>query len=83
MLPGPLWNHLMAGTASLEPSVGRDRGKAISNANYGRAERYQLSRAGGGSGVRRRSREGADRKANCVGSALASAIKRLAVNGRQ
>lgn len=76
-----LWKHLMAETADLEASVGRECRKLFVAATYKRANSYQLLLAGGDSEIKGQSREASDQTAICVESALAIAMKQLAANG--
>lgn len=77
-LPGPRWNHLMAETASLEASIGRDRGKLLRLQLTACSELW-TGNAPTSLRVKERSRESPDCTTICVRSDLAIAIKQLAI----
>jgi hypothetical protein len=79
-LPGPLWNHLMAETASLEASVGRDRRKLL-QVQHTVEPRVIDWRAPVAVRGQKPSREASDCAAIFAGSILAIAIKQLTAHG--
>ena len=79
-LPSPLWNHLVAETASLEASVGREHRKLL-RLQLTVAHRVINWHEPAGLLGQKTSRETSDCTAICAGSALVIAIKQLASNG--